>query len=352
MVLLSTVVKTVDDCNDSGLAKALADLRAGKFVVLIGSAERRGEGTLTIAAEHCTADAVAYMANHGRGIISLCLTEERCEVLGLQLMTRENTSAYQAAFTVSIEARDGVTTGISAADRARTIAVAIDPASRPGDIISPGHIFPLRARQGGVHARVAHTEGAVDLAALAGLTPAAVICGILTDDGEMAGPDEVRAITGQLGLTVLPIEELVEYRRKQDGWLEPAGSREVATVRGDFTVTSFAERYTGLTHLAFEKGAQASPSTAFVHEECPAGDIFGASACGCSAALAEALDALNHEGAGVLVYVAHDADAGRLRSVVSPACPLDPATPSTKAAAVARQVLRQLGRHRDGPTQA
>ena len=341
---MSTFVRRPASAEPVGnLGRALADVRAGKFVVLIGAAERRGEGTLTIAAEHCTADAVAYMARHGRGIVSLCLTEERCDTLGLRPMTRENTSSYQAAFTVSIEARQGITTGISAADRARTIAVAIDPSSRPNDIVSPGHIFPLRARQGGVLARVAHTEGAVDLAALAGLTPAAVLCGILTADGEMAGPDEVREITKPLGLTALHIEELVEHRRSEDGWLAPAGTRELETASGSFTVTSFAETYTGLTHLAFVKGNPVSPGPVLVHEECPGGDVFGATDCGCGTALAEALEALERGGAGVLVYVARDAGAARLQDVASRTCSGRRQPPSTKAAAVAHHVLREFG---------
>jgi 3,4-dihydroxy 2-butanone 4-phosphate synthase / GTP cyclohydrolase II len=340
---MRTFLQPPTDTEPSGnLDRALADIRAGKFVVLIGTAERRGEGTLTIAAEHCDADAVAYMARHGRGIVSLCLTESRCETLGLRPMTRENTSSYQAAFTVSIEARDGITTGISAADRARTIAVAIDPSSSPRDIVSPGHIFPLRARNGGVLARVAHTEGAVDLAALAGLTPAAVICGILTADGEMAGPDEVRAITDPLGLTAVHVEQLVERRLAEDGWLEARDVRELDTVHGRFTVTAFTETYAGLTHLALTKGDPVK-GRLFVHEECTAGDVFGTTECSCGTALADALATLERDGDGVLVYLRRDGSPARLQGVLSAACPArSPGGP--KAAAVVRQAARLLGR--------
>ncbi len=324
------------------LEQALADMRAGKFVVLVGAAERRGEGTLTIAAERCDADAIAYMARHGRGIISLGLTEERCDELGLSPMTRANTSTYQAAFTVSIEARDGVSTGISAADRARTIAVAVDPASTAADLVSPGHIFPLRARRGGVLARVAHTEGAVDLAALAGLRPAAVICGILTSDGEMAGPAEIESLATELGLTVLPVEDLVAHRRRTERWIVPAGERDLRTGSGDFRAYAFEEQHVGLTHVALVKGGASAPGPVFVHDECPSGDVFGALDCGCGDAVRTALEALERAGAGVLVYVARDADERRLRDVVEPAC--TPGVVSPRAADVARQVLGELGR--------
>lgn len=328
------------------LARALADVRAGKFVVLIGAAARRGEGTLTIAAEHCDADAVAYMARHGRGIVSLCLTESRCDTLGLRPMTRENTSSYQAAFTVSIEAREGITTGISAADRARTIAVAIDPTSSPRDIVSPGHVFPLRARNGGVLARVAHTEGAVDLAALAGLAPAAVICGILTADGEMAGPEDVRAITDPLGLTAVHVEEIVEHRLGEDGWLEAGESRELDTVHGRFTVIALTETYTGRAHLALVKGDPAK-GRLFAHEECAAGDLFGTTECGCGAALAAALATIERDGDGILVYVGRDGGPARLQGVLSGGCP-EGAPAGPRGAAVVRRAAGLLGRTADG----
>jgi 3,4-dihydroxy 2-butanone 4-phosphate synthase/GTP cyclohydrolase II len=323
------------------LEQALADIHAGKFVVLVGAAERRGEGTLTIAAEHCDADAVAYMARHGRGIVSLCLTEERCDELGLSPMTRANTSTYQAAFTVSIEAREGISTGISAADRARTIAVAVDPASTAADLVSPGHIFPLRARAGGVLARVAHTEGAVDLVSLAGLRPAAVICGILTADGDMAGPAEIERLAAELGLAVLPVEDLVVHRRRTERWIMPAGERALPTTAGDFRALAFEEQHTGLTHLALVKGDAATEGLVFVHDECPGGDVFGALDCGCGDSLRAALDELERA-AGVLVYVARNANERRLRDVVEPAC--TPGAVSPRAAEIARQVLAELGR--------
>jgi 3,4-dihydroxy 2-butanone 4-phosphate synthase / GTP cyclohydrolase II len=324
------------------LEQALADMRAGKFVVLVGAAERRGEGTLTIAAEHCDADAVAYMARHGRGIVSLCLTEERCDELGLSPMTRTNTSTYHAAFTVSIEAREGISTGISAADRARTIAVAVDPASTAADLVSPGHIFPLRARRGGVLARVAHTEGAVDLAALAGLQPAAVICGILTADGDMAGPLEIESVAADLGLAVLPVDDLVAHRRRTERWIVPAGERALRTATGDFRAHAFEEQHTGLTHIALVKGDAPAHGPVFVHDECPSGDVFGAVDCGCGGGLMRSLEELERAGAGVLVYVAGRTDERRLRDVVEPTC--TPRVVSPKAEDVARQVLAELGR--------
>jgi 3,4-dihydroxy 2-butanone 4-phosphate synthase/GTP cyclohydrolase II len=326
---------------DPRIEQALADLRAGKFVILVGAAERRGEGTLTIAAEHCDADAVAYMARHGRGIVSLCLTEDRCDELGLSPMTRANTSTYQAAFTVSIEAREGISTGISAADRARTIAVAVDPASTAGDLVSPGHIFPLRARRGGVLARVAHTEGAIDLASLAGLRPAAVICGILTDEGNMAGPSEIEVVASRLGLAILPVEDILTHRRSTERWIVPAGERALRTTTGELQAHVFEEQYTGLTHVALVKGGFTGHGPTFVHEECPSGDVFGALACGCGQTLAGALEELERAGAGVLVYVARNADERRLRDVVEPAC--TPGEVSQRGTEIARQVLGELG---------
>jgi 3,4-dihydroxy 2-butanone 4-phosphate synthase/GTP cyclohydrolase II len=325
---------------ETRLEQALTDIRAGKFVVLAGAAERRGEGTLTIAAEHCDADAVAYMARHGRGIISLCLSEDRCDELGLSPMTRANTSTYQAAFTVSIEAREGITTGISAADRARTIAVAVDPASSAADLVSPGHIFPLRARRGGVLARVAHTEGAVDLVSLAGLRPAAVICGILTAEGDMAGPSEIESVATELGLAVLPVEDLVSHRRRTERWIVPAGERALRTATGELRAHAFEEQHVGLTHIALVKGTASAEGPVFVHDECPSGDVFGALGCGCGAELSRALEELERAGAGVLVYVARNADERRLRDVVEPAC--TPGVVSPRAAESARQVLGEL----------
>ena len=326
---------------DPQLERALADLRAGKFVVLVGAAERRGEGTLTIAAEHCDTDAVAYMARHARGIISLCLTEERCDELGLSPMTRSNTSTYQAAFTVSVEARDGISTGISAADRARTIAVVVDPASTPADLVSPGHMFPLRARRGGVLARVAHTEGAVDLASLAGLRPAAVLCGILTPAGDMAGPAEIESVAADLGLAVLHVEQLVAHRRRTERWIVSAGERTLRTKVGVFQAHAFEEQHVGLTHVALVKGEAPADGPVFVHDECPGGDLFGAVECGCGDQLVRALEELERTGAGVLVYVAGRADERRLHAVVEPVC--TPGNVSAKAEDVARQVLAELG---------
>ena len=336
----STATATQTDAID----RALEDLRAGKFVVLVGTADRLSEGTLTIAAEHCTAEAVGYMARHGGGIVSLCLTEERCNELGLGPMTRTNTSTYQAAFTVSVEAREGITTGISAADRARTIAVAVDPNSRPSDLVSPGHIFPLRAREGGVLARVAHTEGAVDLARLAGLTPAAVVCGILADDGSMADPAEIEDIAGRLGLPIVRVDEIVDRRRATEEWIDRAGERELETSSGVFTAHAVVERYTGLVHLALVKGTQTSGDAVFVHEECPAGDIFGARNCGCGEALQRTLDEIERVGSGMVVYVARPPDAARLREVVGPRCGQDANAPSAKAVALAQQIIALLKR--------
>ena len=229
----------------STIEAALEDIREGKFVVVVDAADRENEGDLTIAAQFATPEAINFMATHGRGLICLCLTEERCEELGLRQMTDRNETPFGTAFTISIEAREGVTTGISAPDRARTIQVAIDPSRGPADLVQPGHIFPLRARRGGVLQRAGQTEAAVDLARLAGLNPAGVVCEIMREDGTMARVPDLIPYCERHGIRMITVEDLIEYRRQTEKLVERMTSVRLPTAYGDFTAVAFRETLTG-----------------------------------------------------------------------------------------------------------
>ena len=236
------------------IEEAIDDIRQGKLVVVVDAADRENEGDLTIAAQFATPDAINFMATHGRGLICLCLTEDRCDELGLRQMTYNNETPFETAFTISIEAREGVTTGISAADRSRTIQVAIDPTKRAADLVQPGHVFPLRARPGGVLQRAGQTEAAVDLARLAGLNPAGVVCEIMNEDGTMARVPDLVDYCARHGLKMITVEDLIEYRRQTEKLVERTTSVRLPTVYGDFTAVAFRELLTGKMHIALVKG--------------------------------------------------------------------------------------------------
>ena len=248
------------------------------------------------------------MATHGRGLICLALTEERCDELGLRPMTHNNETPYETAFTISIEAREGVTTGISAADRARTIQVAIDPTKGPRDIVQPGHVFPLRARPGGVLQRIGQTEAAVDLARLAGLIPAGVICEIMNDDGTMARVADLVGYCERHGLKMITVADLVEYRRRNEKLVERVVSVRLPTDYGEFTAVAFRELLTGKQHLALVKGDVAGTESVLVrvHSECLTGDVFHSMRCDCGEQLERALAQIAAEGQGVLLYMAQE----------------------------------------------
>ena len=292
----------------ASIEEALEDVRQGKFVVVVDAADRENEGDLTIAAEHVTAEAVNFMATHARGLICLCLTEERCAELGLRPMTHDNQTPYETAFTVSIEAREGVTTGISAADRARTIRVAIDPAKGAGDLIQPGHVFPLKARAGGVLQRTGQTEAAVDLARLAGLTPAGVICEVMNEDGTMARVPDLVEYCAKHGFKMITIADLVEYRRRTEKLVERTVSVRLPTAYGEFTAVAFRETLTGKHHVALVKGDVAGEDDVLVrvHSECLTGDVFHSLRCDCGEQLELALARIGAEERGVLLYMAQE----------------------------------------------
>ncbi|WP_176082722.1 3,4-dihydroxy-2-butanone-4-phosphate synthase [Martelella sp. HB161492] len=283
---------------------ALAALKAGRMVVLVDDENRENEGDLVVAAEFATTEAVNFMATHGRGLICLALTAEKIDQLGLKPMVEKNDAPHETAFTVSIEARHGVTTGISARERALTARIAADPASGPQEIVSPGHMFPLKAKDGGVLARNGHTEGAVDLARLAGLTPAGVICEIMRDDGEMARRPDLVAFAEKHGLPLLTIAELAEYRQIHEMLVEevadaalPAGLSNT-----EFVAHAFRETLSGQEHLVLVKGPLEDAPLVRVHSECLTGDVFGSRRCDCGEQLSASMDLIGQNG-GVLIYL-------------------------------------------------
>jgi len=290
------------------IEEALDDIRAGKMVVVCDDEDRENEGDLTMAAQFATPDAINFMAKEGRGLICLALTPERCDELGLDLMAAKNESAFETAFTVSIEAREGVTTGISAADRAHTIQVAIDPESSPRDLVQPGHVFPLKARAGGVLERAGQTEAAVDLARLAGLNPAGVICEIMNDDGTMARVPDLVGYCARHGLKMITVADLIAYRRKHDKLVERVVSTALPTTFGDFTAVGYRSLIDDKHHVALVKGEVAGRENVLVrvHSECLTGDVFHSLRCDCGEQLESALAMIEEEGRGVLLYLAQE----------------------------------------------
>jgi len=288
--------------------EAIEDVRQGKFVVVVDDEDRENEGDLTIAAQFATPEAVNFMVIHARGLVCLCLTEERCDELGLRQMTEQNETPFGTAFTVSVEAREGVTTGISAHDRAHTIQVAVDPTSQFSDLVQPGHVFPLRARRGGVLQRTGQTEAAVDLARLAGLNPAGVVCEIMKDDGSMARVPDLVPYCERHGLKMITVADLVEYRRRHERLVERQTSVRLPTAYGEFTAVAFRETLTGKHHVALVKGDVAGAENVLVrvHSECLTGDVFHSLRCDCGEQLEHALGRIELEGAGVLLYLSQE----------------------------------------------
>jgi 3,4-dihydroxy 2-butanone 4-phosphate synthase / GTP cyclohydrolase II len=290
------------------IESAIADIRDGKFVVVVDAADRENEGDLTIAAQFATPEAINFMATHARGLICLCLTPERCDELALRPMAENNEAPLQTAFTVSIEAREGVTTGISAADRARTIQTAIDPGRGAADLVQPGHVFPLRARPGGVLERTGQTEAAVDLARLAGLIPAGVVCEVMNEDGTMARVPDLVEFCERHEIKLISVADLIEYRRRTEKLVERTVSVRLPTVYGDFTAVAFREVMTGKHHVALVKGQVDGEENVLVrvHSECLTGDVFHSLRCDCGEQLEQALVQIGGEDRGVLLYMAQE----------------------------------------------
>jgi 3,4-dihydroxy 2-butanone 4-phosphate synthase/GTP cyclohydrolase II len=292
----------------STIEEAIEDIRDGRMVVVCDAPDRENEGDLTMAAQFVTPDAINFMATHGRGLICLALTGERCDELGLDLMAAKNESPFQTAFTVSIEAREGITTGISAHDRAHTVQVAIDPGTRPQDLVQPGHIFPLKAKTGGVLERLGQTEAAVDLARLAGLNPSGVICEVMNDDGTMARVPDLERYCQKHGLKMVTVADLIAYRRRHDNLIERVAEAGLPTKFGDFHVVGFRSLVDGKHHVAMVKGEIEGHEDVLVrvHSECLTGDVFHSLRCDCGEQLEDALARIEGEGQGVLLYLAQE----------------------------------------------
>ena len=285
---------------------AIKDIRAGRMIILVDDEDRENEGDLMIAAEKVTPEAINFMAKYGRGLVCLAMTGKKADSLDLPPMVDNNTSPLKTGFTVSIEARRGVTTGISAADRAITILTATADNARPDDLVRPGHIFPLRARHGGVMVRAGQTEGSVDLARLAGLKPAGVICEIMDDDGTMARMPSLEKFSEKHGLGICTIADLIEYRMRTESFVRVAAETTIPTVSaGEFKAIVYENDIDNLLHIAMVKGVidPDEPVLVRVHSECLTGDIFGSLRCDCGEQLHKAMEMMDREGAGVLLYI-------------------------------------------------
>ena len=290
----------------SDVPTAIEQIRAGRMVVVIDDEDRENEGDLTLAAEKVTPEAINFMAKYGRGLICLALTTERLDYLRIGPMTRENTSPYGTAFYESFEAREGVTTGISAHDRARTIQVAIDPASRASDLVRPGHVFPLAARKGGVLVRAGQTEASVDLARMAGLIPAGIICEIMNEDGSMARVPDLIEFCKLHGLKMLTVAEMIRYRMGNERYVARVGEAMLPTRHGEFRMIAFESQLDGESHVALVKGDvehATKPVLVRMHSHCLAGDVFGGALCDCHLVLDRALEMIDREGTGALIYL-------------------------------------------------
>jgi 3,4-dihydroxy 2-butanone 4-phosphate synthase/GTP cyclohydrolase II len=292
----------------STIEEALEDIREGRMVVVCDGVDRENEGDLVMAAQFATPEAINFMAKEARGIICLALTAGRCDELGLDLMAAKNEAPLETAFTVSIEAREGVTTGVSAHDRARTMQVAIDPAARPGDLVQPGHVFPLKAREGGVLERTGHTEASVDLARLAGLIPAGVICEVMNDDGTMARVPDLVPYCERHDLKLITVADLIAYRRRTEKLVERVVDTKLPTAFGEFTAVGYRSLVDNKHHVALVKGDVDGTEDVLVrvHSECLTGDVFHSLRCDCGEQLESALAMIEQEGEGVLLYLSQE----------------------------------------------
>jgi 3,4-dihydroxy 2-butanone 4-phosphate synthase/GTP cyclohydrolase II len=289
----------------STIEEALEDVRRGKMIVIVDDEDRENEGDLMVAAEKVTPDIVNFMAKFGRGLICLTVTEKRAHDLGLDMMVNDNQSAFETPFTVSIDAKNGVTTGISAADRSHTIQVAIDPASAKSDLVKPGHIFPLRAKNGGVLVRMGQTEASVDIARIAGLNPSGVICEIMNDDGTMARVSHLTEFIKEHSMKMITTKDLAEYRLKKEALVEEVTTTLLPTPSGEFRAVVFKNTLNDQTHIALVKGEiqEDEPTLVRVHSQCLTGDVFGSYRCDCGEQLKKSMEMIEQEGKGVLLYL-------------------------------------------------
>jgi len=289
----------------ASIEEAIKDMKDGKFVIIVDDEDRENEGDLSIAAEKVTAEAINFMARYGRGLICVPLTGQRLDELQIPMMVSDNTSRFGTAFTVSIEAKFGVTTGISAADRARTVQVLADPKTRPSDLVRPGHIFPLRAREGGVLVRTGQTEASVDLCRLAGLSPAAVICEVMNEDGTMARLPQLEEVGRQFDIKIISVADLIAYRRRHEKLVHKVAEAKLPTRYGEFKLLAYQSDIDTKEHLALVLGdlSNNGPVLVRVHSECLTGDVFGSLRCDCGEQVDLAMEAIGKEGRGVFLYM-------------------------------------------------
>jgi len=289
----------------SSIAEAIEDIRAGRFVIIVDDEDRENEGDLAMAAEKVTADAINFMARHARGLICMPIIGERLDQLEIPMMVQNNTAKYGTAFTVSVEAKRNVSTGISAADRAETVRTIVDPAARPEDLVQPGHMFPLRAREGGVLVRAGQTEAIVDLARLAGLYPAGVVCEIMNEDGTMARMPQLEVFAEEFGLKIISVADLIAYRRRHEKLVQRVAEASLPTKYGEFTAIAYKSKTDPDEHVALVIGdiSTGEPVLLRVHSECLTSDVFGSVRCDCGEQLQMAMKMIAEEGRGVVLYM-------------------------------------------------
>ena len=287
------------------ISEAIEDIKQGRFVIIVDDEDRENEGDIALAAEKVTTQAINFMAKHARGLICTPVTGERLDQLGIPQMVGQNTSKFTTAFSVSVDASHGITTGISAADRAQTIKVMIDPQTKPDDLARPGHIFPLRAREGGVLVRAGHTEAIVDLAKLAGLYPAGIICEIMDEDGNMARLPELKDMADKFGIKMISVADLIAYRRRHEKLVHRVAEAKLPTGHGEFTAIAYRSDIDADEHLALVMGDLDTdePVLVRVHSECLTGDVFGSLRCDCGDQIGLAMDSITKEGRGVFLYM-------------------------------------------------
>lgn len=332
------------------IPELIEDIKAGRMVILMDDEDRENEGDIVMAAEHCTPEAINFMIKHARGLVCMPMSKERCEQLELPLMVENNSSGFGTKFTVSIEATEGVSTGISAADRARTVQAAAAPDAKPSDIVQPGHIFPLMAEPGGVLHRAGHTEAACDLPVLAGLAPIGVICEIINEDGTMARRPDLEVFAAEHGIKIGTIADLIEYRMKHEKTVEQVSEQQLDTVNGTFRMVSFQDAVDNLTHIALVKGEPCAEdvTTVRVHVVDPLRDLFGAKIGGNTGwSLTEVLKAMSHEEAAVAVVLGQNQPPEHLQTLLDDFAagrrrPASENSPAYRNIGIGAQILRSL----------